>query len=314
MLQRTNIQTLGTIFHQDWWMEAVTDGAWGKAEIKQAERVVGIWPYAIRRRFRTTRLDMPPYARVLGPVLNLPESKMVTRLDNACEVLTDLYSALPPHDLLRHRMAPEYDESIALILCGRQIEQDCTFRLSPTVSQETVLFDMKRQPRAHIKQSQTKLAINRHYDLDQFLALARAQAASQGGQSFHHVDLLIRLFEICAARDQAVILAAKEGSETKAIAVLLFDAHAVYFWLGARKVEESNRGYTYLVWEAFRFAHVRGLTFDLDGFYSPTAARFLRAFGAIPVARPWVVFHSKTYRALMLGRDAWQSLVRRGKG
>jgi hypothetical protein len=303
MLQRTDTQTFGTIFHQDWWLETVTGGAWGKAEIKQEERTVGIWPYAIRRRYRTTRLDMPPYARVLGPILNLPESKMVTRLDNACDVLSDLYTALPRHDLLRHRMAPEYDESIALILCGRQIEQDCTFRLSPTMAQETVLLDMKRQPRAHIKQSQTKLTVERHYDLDQFLALARAQAASMGGHSMHQDGLVGRLFEASASRDQAVILTARESDETKAIAVLLWDGHTVYFWLGARKVEESNRGYTYLIWEAFRFAHERGLTFDLDGFFSPTAARFLRSFGAIPVARPWIVYRSKAFRALALARN-----------
>ena len=296
-------------------MDAASHCAWGKVEERWDNGLVGVLPYTIERRHFTTRIGMPWYSRVLGPWLMLPASKSLKRLTNASKIVTSLITKLPKHDEFRQCMAPETDESAAFVMAGyvtpeHYVQQNYTLRLAPGLDEKALLANMHWRTRSHIKACQKQLEIVQHEDVEQHLRLAEAQATDQGQRSWLRSDLIRRSFAAALAHGQATVLKAQDAQgEMMASAIVLWDGGALYFWQGARKVASGNYAYAYVLWEAMQFAHKRDLIFDFDGFYSPSAAKYLASFGGTPVARPWIIRQNARARSLSLARDLWEKSV-----
>jgi hypothetical protein len=307
-------KTTGTIFHQEWMLDAASSGRWEQVELMRDGLRIAHMPFLRQRRLGTTRLLMPRYIRVLGPVLNLPDSKPVTLLANASKTIAELMGKLPPHAFFRQSLPPEFDYSTAFVMAGWNVHQDYTFRVLPGSSESTVLKNMHWRTRSHIRQSQQEMEVRQHGNLDLFNSLARDQAEALRRPSHHRFDLIEKIVQQATARGCATILTASTDADPNAgTAILLFDDHVLYFWQAARRVQTGNRAYTRLLWEAFRLAMSRNLTFDLDGFYSPSASNYLAAFGATPVARPWVNYYGLPHRAIRLAKDTWTGIFDKDK-
>ena len=296
--------TSGTIFHEEWWLEAACPGAWGCAEVAWDGRVVGRLPYAIERRHGTTRLAMPKYARVLGPMLALPPSKSVTWRANACAVIAGLVTRLPRHDSFKQHLAPEAGTALAFLLQGWTVEHSYTFQFARGTDTAVAWERMDQKTRNVVRGARKRMAIEQHADLDRFMALARRQFAQQGRRDDHDYVTLRRLAGICLDRQRALILTANDGVRDVASAILLWDAGTLYLWNAARDVEAAgNAAFSFLVWEALCLALGRGLTFDFDGFASPTSAAFLLSFGGEPQVRPVILRRGVVTRAYEAAKE-----------
>ena len=269
-------------------MEAASPGAWGCAEVVWGGKTVGRLPYAVDRHRGVTRLGMPRYARVLGPVLTLPPSKPVTWRANACAVVADLVARLPRHDSFRQHLVPDAGTAFAFLLQGWTVEQAYTFQLAAGADVTHAAWEgMDQKTRNLVRTARTRLAVEQHADLDRFVALTRKQFVVQGLRDDHDYPTLRRVAEACLRRGHATILAARDGEKDAASVVLLWDARTLYFWSAARDVEVAgNAAFSFLMWESLTFALGRGLTFDFDGFAKPSSASFLLGFGAEPTVRP----------------------------
>ncbi len=69
-----------SLFHEPWWLAAVSDGCFQESLVKQGDDIVGRLPYVVNQRgpFRIVR--MPPFTHVLGPVVDAGTGKPQTRL------------------------------------------------------------------------------------------------------------------------------------------------------------------------------------------------------------------------------------------
>ncbi len=288
----------GTIFHEEWWLEAACPGAWGCAEVVWDRTLAGRLPYAVERRHGTTRLVMPRYTRVLGPMLALPPSKPVTWRANACAVVADLIARLPHHDSFRQSLAPEAGTAFAFLLQGWTVAESYTFQFAQGIDAATAWEGMDQKTRNVVRAARRRMEVERHADLGRFVTLARKQFARRGRRDEHDYAALERLAGASLDRERAMILTACDSVKDAASAILLWDAGTLYLWNAARDPEVAgNAAFSFLVWEALSVALGRGLTFDFDGFASPRSAAFLLSFGGEPKVRPVVLRRGVVTRA-----------------
>ena len=295
----------GTIFHEPWWLDAAT-ADWQQVEVAWDGTVVGWLPFAVTRRYGSAKIGMPPYARVLGPVLNLPPSKPVTRFANVRSVVAALIAKLPRHDTFNQVLPPGSEQGVAFALSGWTVNETYTFRVAPSVSLDAAWDAMSQKTRNVLRTAQSHMVAEQHGDLDRYFALSRMQFQQQGRADRHRYDVLSRVFAACAGRGRSTILTARdERGRDAASATLLWDDEALYFWTAARDLTTAGNGaYSFLVWEALRLALERDLTFDFDGFSSPASGLFLASFGAAPVVRPQVIHKTFLPRLYALAREA----------
>lgn len=66
-----------TVFHEPWWLDAVSPGQWNEATVMSNGEVVARLPYVIKRVMGITGIGMPPLTHVLGPQLPLERDRLV---------------------------------------------------------------------------------------------------------------------------------------------------------------------------------------------------------------------------------------------
>ena len=60
-----------TLFHENWWLAAVTKGCFEEAVVKNGSQVIGRLPFVIEKKMCFTTLRLPLFTHVLGEVVLL---------------------------------------------------------------------------------------------------------------------------------------------------------------------------------------------------------------------------------------------------
>jgi hypothetical protein len=69
-----------SIFHERWWLEAVTAGHY--SELRQGDYPAGRLPFVLTRRKGLWHLGMPDFTHLLGHIVDSGDGKMETRMTN----------------------------------------------------------------------------------------------------------------------------------------------------------------------------------------------------------------------------------------
>src|SRR5882724_8445303 len=69
-----------SIFHEDWWLDAVSPGHWHEVTCLRGGRVVGYLRFVERREGGMTICEMPQITRFLGPVVTPQSGKTEARI------------------------------------------------------------------------------------------------------------------------------------------------------------------------------------------------------------------------------------------
>jgi hypothetical protein len=274
-----------SLFQEDWWLDASSGGRFDRIEISWDGLNVASLPYMRKQRLGYRSLVMPPYTRTLGPLLSLPPAKPARHAANLRRVVAELQAKLPQCHQFFQRLDPDDETPMAFALAGFQLLHDFTFRIEPDQHLAEVFNNIDGRTRRLIRASAERLRIDAHNDLGRFEALSHKDKI--GEENAHDFACITRLFDSCTKRNRAIILTAvNEAENDEACVILVWSGTTLYYWLPARDRALSNGGSNaYLLWEAIKFAHERGLTFDFDGFGSATSAKFLLQFGVRPLPR-----------------------------
>jgi hypothetical protein len=102
-----------SLFHEPWWLSAVTGGRYEEAVFKQGSDIVGRLPYVTARLgpFRTIR--MPPFTHVLGPAIDAGPGKPQTRLIRRLSITRSLIDQLPSNSYFNQCLDPSLDDGLA---------------------------------------------------------------------------------------------------------------------------------------------------------------------------------------------------------
>jgi hypothetical protein len=303
-------QTRGasTIFQQDWWLQAASDGAVEKVVVRRGGSDIANISFVRKNHFPNfCYLVMPMYTRTLGPVLNLPLSEPAQRAKNVRRTILELVSHLPKHDRFFTLLDCEDDTDFAFSLAGCVVGQQFTFRVAAHANATQLMTAVEPPTARLIRSAGRRLNISRHADFDRFVALSHKDRPSD--ESVHDLATLRRLFSVCTARNQATILSLCDAQDNDvASVIIIWDSSVLYYWVPLRDRKKSGGdANAMLLWSAMEFALDRKLIFDVDSYMSVGTATFLSSFGFPRRVRSLVVHHSMRGLLVETLRGQWRN-------
>jgi Acetyltransferase (GNAT) domain len=278
-----------TMFHEDWWLDAATNGQWDRVTVQRDGVVAASMPFILRKNFGLRFLTMPPYTRTLGPLFaNIP-TKPAKGLAVQVELLHSLLSKAPRHDRFEMVLPPDSDLTLAFVTCSYSVTNTFTFIWDGNPPMDHLFRDMQSKTRRKIQANAKRLRAERHTDIDRFIRMSVVEHGRFVG-NYHDFSAVTRIFQACVNRGQAIVLSAvNEQGKDVAASVLVWGCGVLYNLLAARHPREAGPGAnSFLLWEAMRVAKEKNLDFDSDGVYSPHAAVFYSRFGLTPRVRPTI--------------------------
>jgi hypothetical protein len=278
-----------SLFHEYWWLEAVTEGRFSEAEVSQGDYLAGRLPFVMTRHRGFRILTMPDFTHLLGPAVNSSDGKPQTRVMNRLSTVGSLIDQLPPFDYFKQVIDPELDEGLALIdglafqTHGFQVGHQYSFQIDCRADLDALLAGMHFKVRQHIRRADEKRTIETVDDPEKFISFYRENLRKTNRKSYMKFDRFPVLFSECRARNCGEILAAVQPDGVPvAMTFLVWDDHKMYYLMSTRDPSVRDNGSAnLLVWSAMKRAHELGLFFDLDGVSTEGMARFLSGFGGV---------------------------------
>jgi hypothetical protein len=281
------VGSVSSIFHEPWWLSAATDGRYEEVVVEQKGKIVGRLPYlpAQRGLFRLSR--MPPFTHLLGPVVDSGVGKPQTRLTRRLSITRALIDKLPRFIHFEQQLDPSLDDGMAMAdgLAfqdrGFVVLQRYTFEIDCRKQLDHLWDAMHFKTRQHIRRAEEKYMARSVDDPNVFIDIYLRNVQALGRTNLMEFGRFPALFAQCRARNCGEILGAfaPDGSPVSMI-FLVWNETTMYYLLSTRHPDPADNGSTsMLLWAAVKYAHERGLIFDLDGVYSSGAARFLSGFG-----------------------------------
>jgi lipid II:glycine glycyltransferase (peptidoglycan interpeptide bridge formation enzyme) len=276
-----------SLFHEPWWLSAVTEGRYEESVVKQGNDIVGRLPYVRTRRGPFLTLRMPPFTHVLGPAVDAGVGKPQTRLMRRLSITRSLIDQLPPNSYFHQHLDPSLDNGFAN--ADGLAFQERHFMVAPQYSFEVdcrqtlddIWAAMHQKTRQPIRRAEEKYSVRIVDDPQCFIDFYLKNANAWGQVNRIEFKFFSSLFSECRARECGVILGAFNNDATPVAMTYLVWGHGImYYLLSTRSPYVRDYGaVSLLLWSAMKQAHKIGFALDLDGVYSSGTARFLSSFG-----------------------------------
>lgn len=271
----------GSLFHEPWWLTAVSAGRFEEATVTSGQQIVGRFPYMVSRKMGLTEVRMPPFTHVLGPAVDAGIGKAQTQLMRRLSIVRELLGQVPRFDFFKHALSSLTADGLAFQDCGFHISPQYTFQIDCRREPDELWQEMHFKVRQHIRRAEEKFSVVAGPDPGEFVRfyldnLIRARQASR-----INFDPFQAMFEACSCRDSGEILAVRwPDGRPVAMAFVVWGHGTMYYLLSTRASDSGDNGsVNLLIWSAMLRAHGRGLVLDLDGVSSSGTARFLGGFG-----------------------------------
>ncbi|QIP04362.2 GNAT family N-acetyltransferase [Bradyrhizobium symbiodeficiens] len=276
-----------TVFHEPWWLSAVSGGLVHESVVKRGNDVVGRLPYVFSRKGPFRLLRMPAFTHVLGPVVDSGDGKPQTRLTRRLAITQQLIDQLPSTSELKLCLDPSLDDGLAKIDGLAFQDRKCsvapqfTFEIDCRRSLDDLLAALDLKTRQHIRRAEKTYHVRSLDQPEVFIDFYLKNLTAFGRTSRIGFDNFPVLFSECRARECGIILSLfNENDEPIAMTFLVWGHGTMYYLLSTRSRHSHDSGaISLLLWSAIKKAHELGLFLDLDGIYSSGTARFLANFG-----------------------------------
>jgi hypothetical protein len=279
-----------TIFHSDWWLDAVAPGQWRKLTVSRGGRLVGVLPLWENSRFGIKRWVMPPFTHVFGPAVDTGCGTANARMHRRFSITRELLGQIPRAALFRQTLDHSVPDILAFQAAGYRGYPHYTI-LVDCKNLEDVWANMRQKTRRFIRRAEERYSTSTYRDIGNFIQFYWSNRGEKFSGSFSRLPAL---YEACAARDSGKILAAHgPNGELAAAAFFVWGLGRMYYLLTTRaKISHDFGVVSLLIWRAMQEAHARSLVLDLDGITSQSTYHFLSGFGG--VAQPRMVVYRQT--------------------
>jgi Acetyltransferase (GNAT) domain len=282
------LQLSGTLFHEHWWLSAVTGDNFREVTETAGGRLVGRLPFILARRKGFKVMEMPPFTRVLGPIVEAGIGKPQTRMLRRFRIVGRLLDQLPDAHYFRQLLDVDNHEVQAFLDRGFQLSIENTFRLDCRVNgPEEVWANMRDKTRNLIRKAEGKYTVGAWGDVKEFIRFYIESIEKRGKKNEIDFTRFPILFSQCRTRGQGEILVARTAQGRPAAAAFMVWGNGVmYYLLSARDIALADSGaVSLLIWHAIQDAHRRALIFDCDGITSAASFQFLSGFGGTIATR-----------------------------
>ncbi|SMG44096.1 GNAT family N-acetyltransferase [Paraburkholderia susongensis] len=277
-----------SIFHEPWWLNAVTGGDWHLAKVVEKNEVLGEMPYTLVRKGFWNVSEMPLLTRCLGPVIRSTTGSADEQWRHRFNVCNKLIQQLPACALFEQLMDPSMSEAeaIAFTFSRFKVFANFTLRISPQQTEADTWAHMRPNTRNVIRRASEQLTVKEILSADEFVRFYDANLAARQQRNMYGSSLMRTLLGEVMERRAGKLLGCydKDGTLQAAITVVS-DNTALYYFLSSRKRDSHSGAISVLIWTAIRLAHERKLVFDFDGIASLSILMFLSGFGGTLVRR-----------------------------
>ncbi len=269
-----------TIFHQPWWLSAVTEGNYEEVTVSAGGRTVGRFPYVRTPVFGPHKLcGMPPLTHFLGPAIDEGQGASCNRILRRAQITRDLLKNVGTCTGFWQKLHRGTSDVLPYQELGYSSTVQFTFEVPP-LPPKTLWRNMRDKTRNVIRRADEQYTTVKVGDFEAFARFYIANVQQRGQKSYYGASLISRICEAASCRGQGRVLAAKTQSGNMAAAIFyVWDAQAAYYLLSTRSTECSNGAVSLLLWEAIQHISGQNLIFDFDGIITSGSALFFTGFG-----------------------------------
>ena len=290
------VRAAPSIFHERWWLDIATQGNWKLAVVKQNDEVIGEMPYAMQRTRLWRVSHLPPLTRTLGPVIKSVTGSEARQLHHELDVTGKLIEQLPDCDSFFQVLDPRIGDALAFALHGFTVSARYTFRIDRNTTADEAWKRLNSKTRNVIRSASRELTIVPDLTPSEFIAFYEANLAARSRTNAYGDVVMRELVNAFVQRKTGMLLGAYgQGGKLVAAIGLVWDHQTMYYLLSSRVQDAHSGSISLLLWSGIGRALERKLTFDFDGFSSPSTFSFLNGFGATLTQRLGVERHGTVY-------------------
>ncbi len=269
-----------TIFHEAWWLDAVTGGHYHEAVVVASGKVVGWFPYTLTSTLGSHRLcGMPIMTHFLGPDIDDGPGSACNRALRRAQITRELLSQIPSSSGFWQKLHRGTRDTLVYQDLGYDTSVQFTFELRPAPA--PVLWrNMRDKTRNVIRRAREQLVVSELTDVEAFASIYVRNLEAMGKRSHYSQPLLVRACQAAITHGQGRILAATNAAGVVVAAIFyVWDNDAAYYLLSTRSLNAGNGAVSLLLWNAICEVTARGLIFDFEGVVTSGSAFFFNGFG-----------------------------------
>ncbi|MFC1455533.1 GNAT family N-acetyltransferase [Microvirga arabica] len=302
-----------TIFHERWWLEAATNGAYEEVTVSSGGRLVGRLAYARKESFGFRALTSSGMAQFQGPAVDEGTGGVVSRNMRRGEITRDLLAKLPRCDFFYQQLHRDFSDGLPIVESGFSVQVRFTYEVAPA-NEEVIWRNMRDKTRNVIRRAEEQTDLS-EIEPAHFCTLYDVNLKRRGASSNYMFQPNTRaLIEAAVSRGQGRVLAAinKQGDPAASI-FYAWDDRVTYYLLTTRAPDSHNGAVSRLIWDAMREGATQGRIFDFDSVGTNGSVLFYTAFGG--EVRPRYVAKRVTpvYRALQISLARSRNITARIK-
>jgi hypothetical protein len=302
-----------SIFHEDWWLDALAPGRWREVTCERGGRAAGSLRFAERNVGNAKICEMPQITRFLGPVVVPQSGKTETRIRATHSIITDLLRQIAGHDHVEMTLDVGFNDIAPFLAAGYDVKVHPTFLLDcKSRSLDELWAGLRDKTKNIVRRARERLTVCEISDACRFARFYHANL--DGEASYFDLSLLPSAFAAARARQQCKIISAVDANgATHAKVFFIWDDKYVHYFLSTRDRNMAHPGaVSLLLWSGIELAHSLGLWFDFDGGINNDARyRFIVAFGGEVANRFDVARSTANYRVQHTIRRIPRALMRR---
>lgn len=283
-----------TVFHEHWWLNAASRGAYEAVEVSESHRVVGRFPYAVRQSLGRRISALPPLTHVLGPAIDGGTGSENTRFLKRYSIAKELISKLPSVHRFRQKLHSGHAEALAFQSLGFRTGVQLTFEIQPQTEAD-IWNRLRNKSRNVIRRAKQELEVFELNDSEQFVRLYETNLTSRGQEMLQGREEIAAVCQAALQNKAGKILAARDANRRLIAAIFLaYDLRRAYYVMSTRSPDSGNGAISLLIWTAIGFCLEHSLIFDFAGITTSGAVLLYVGFGSMP--KPIYIVTTETKR------------------
>ena len=270
-----------TVFHEGWWLQAASGGAYREASVSSGGRLIGRLPYVLTTKSTGHRaVTMPDLTPELGPALLVDAAGEIdTHALKRFNTTRDLIAQLPRASHSYFELHRSTVDTMAFDAAGFATTVRYTVEI-PAKAEDVLWSQMRDKTRNVIRRAQERLSVVALDDAGQFLDFYDANIQDRRLVNYHRREVCLDVLRQSLAWQAGRILVAVDPSGGHQAAIFtVWDQGSEYYMMTTRSLASVNGAVSLLIWEAIKHAAATGRRFDLMGIRDSMMLNFFTGFG-----------------------------------
>ena len=150
-----------SVFHEPWWLEAVSLNGWREARVEENGQPVARLPYVDRSRYGLTLLMAPPFTNRLGPLVIPGDGGNEARLRRFDHLVGELIDQLPRADMVRQSLHPDTLSWLPFYRRGFRVEPQVSYVIDQLDDLDAVYRGIAGRTRRVIRKAEQQVEVQR---------------------------------------------------------------------------------------------------------------------------------------------------------